>query len=100
MSRTSPKRPPPPDFNENPEWTEDDFARAVNSPGGIKITDIAPEMLEKVRLKSRGPQKTPTKVAVSLRLSADVLTHFKSTGPGWQTRIDEALRKVAKLKAG
>lgn len=42
----------------------------------------------------RGPQKTPTKVQVTLRLSPQVIAHYKAAGKGWQTRIDEALRKV------
>jgi uncharacterized protein (DUF4415 family) len=32
---------------------------------------------------------------VSLRLSPAVLDYFKATGPGWQTRIDEVLKKAA-----
>jgi uncharacterized protein (DUF4415 family) len=42
------------------------------------------------------------KVAVSIRLSPDVLAHFRAGGPGWQSRIDEALRRVVKRarKAG
>jgi uncharacterized protein (DUF4415 family) len=40
----------------------------------------------------RGPQKAPTKKLVSLRLSPEVLEHFKAKGPGWQTRIDETLK--------
>ncbi len=40
----------------------------------------------------RGAQKAPTKERTTLRLSADVLAHFRADGPGWQTRIDEALR--------
>jgi len=43
-----------------------------------------------------GKQKTATKRLVSLRLSPSVLDHFKATGPGWQTRIDDALQKVVK----
>lgn len=31
---------------------------------------------------------------VSLRLDQDVLNHFRATGPGWQERINSALRKV------
>jgi uncharacterized protein (DUF4415 family) len=42
----------------------------------------------------RGPQKAPTKRLVSLRLSLEVVEHYKATGPGWQTRIDEALKKT------
>ena len=33
---------------------------------------------------------------VSLRLSAEVLEHFRATGPGWQTRIDEMLQREVK----
>lgn len=45
----------------------------------------------------RGPQTAPTKTLVSLRLSPDVLDRFKAGGPGWQRRIDEALRKAVGL---
>jgi len=41
----------------------------------------------------RGPQKEPTKVPVSIRLSPDLVEYFKSSGKGWQTRIDQALRE-------
>jgi uncharacterized protein (DUF4415 family) len=34
---------------------------------------------------------------VSLRLDRDVLAHFQDEGPGWQDRINAALRKVAGL---
>lgn len=46
----------------------------------------------------RGPQKTPTKQLVSLRLSPEVLEHFKAKGPGWQTRIDQTLKAVIRKK--
>jgi uncharacterized protein (DUF4415 family) len=36
---------------------------------------------------------------VSLRLDPDVIAHFRRGGRGWQSRINEALRKVAKLPA-
>ena len=45
----------------------------------------------------RGPQRAPVKTATSIRLDADVVEHFKAGGPGWQSRINEALRKVAGL---
>jgi uncharacterized protein (DUF4415 family) len=44
--------------------------------------------------RRRGVQKSPTKTLVSLRLDADVLERWRSTGPGWQSRINAALRKV------
>ena len=46
----------------------------------------------------RGPQKAPTKERISLRLSRDVVEHFRATGEGWQTRIDEALQRVIHKK--
>ncbi|NNM72068.1 BrnA antitoxin family protein [Enterovirga aerilata] len=46
----------------------------------------------------------PTQVAVpraremvSIRLDRDVLEHFQADGPGWQERINDALRKAAGL---
>jgi len=35
------------------------------------------------------------KEQVSLRIDQDVLEHFRSGGPGWQDRINAALRKAA-----
>jgi uncharacterized protein (DUF4415 family) len=35
------------------------------------------------------------KEQVTLRIDQDVLEHFQATGPGWQDRINEALRKAA-----
>lgn len=50
------------------------------------------------RLVRRGrPRLDNPKQAVSLRLDADVVTHFRQTGPGWQSRINEELRKAAGL---
>lgn len=43
--------------------------------------------------RKRGPQKTALKQAVSIRLSPDILEHFRATGTGWQTRMDAALRE-------
>jgi uncharacterized protein (DUF4415 family) len=44
------------------------------------------------------PLKRPTipnaKELVSLRIDRDILDHFQGAGPGWQDRINEALRKV------
>lgn len=90
----SPRQSEPRFDEDNPEWTETDFAKARPA-----AEVFPPEILSQFK-GSRGSQKAPTKVPVSIRLSQDVLNHFKSQGPGWQSRIDEALRKVAKLKAG
>ena len=42
----------------------------------------------------RGAQKAPTKAMVTIRLDRDVIEHFKAGGEGWQSRINEALRRT------
>jgi uncharacterized protein (DUF4415 family) len=79
--------------DDNPEWTEEDFARATRLDPPIKAKHLTPEILARIR---RGPKKSSTKVAVSIRLSAEVISYFRAKGPGWHSRIDEALRKIAK----
>ncbi len=50
------------------------------------------------KLIRRGrPRSENSKQAVSLRLDIDVLEWFKQSGTGWQTRMNDALRKVAGL---
>lgn len=41
----------------------------------------------------RGPGKKAKKVLLSVRYSPEVVEYFKSTGEGWQTRMDEALKE-------
>ena len=74
----------------NPEWTAQDFRRAKPFAAAF------PALAESRR--GRGPQKEPTKVAVSLRLTRAVVERFKAGGPGWQTRMDQALKKAARLQ--
>jgi uncharacterized protein (DUF4415 family) len=81
--------------DENPDWTRADFAKAAKFPAGVRLKDIKPNQLASM-VGKRGPQKTPTKIPVSIRLSPEVVKHFKSTGPGWQSRIDTALRRLIK----
>ena len=55
--------------------------------------EVLPLELQKVLgMKPRGPQKAPTKQATTIRLSPEVMTAFKATGKGWQTRMDAALK--------
>jgi uncharacterized protein (DUF4415 family) len=91
-----PRKAKPPVVDEdNPEWTKADFAAATKFPRGVRLKDLKPGELARI-VGKRGPQKTPTKIPVSIRLSPEVVKHFKSKGPGWQARIDDALRKIAK----
>lgn len=54
-----------------------------------------------LRRKRGRPAVDAPKKQVTLRLDQDVIEHFRSTGPGWQTRINDALRTLtAKKQAG
>jgi uncharacterized protein (DUF4415 family) len=71
---------------DNPEWSGADFAAAVPA-------SAMPAMAAHAR-RTRGPQKTPTKQQVALRLDRDVLEALRAGGGRWQTRANELLRKA------
>jgi uncharacterized protein (DUF4415 family) len=71
----------PEEYDEAPELTDEQLARADLYHG------------DKLIRRGRPPLDRP-KEAVKLRLSPDVLDHFRSGGPGWQTRINATLEKA------
>jgi uncharacterized protein (DUF4415 family) len=78
------------DDPDNPELTAKDFAK-MRPASEV----LAPEVLNAFK-RTRGPQRSPTKRQVTLRLDEDVLAHFKAEGAGWQSRINDALRGAAR----
>lgn len=76
---------------DNPELTRADIRR-MRPAAEVLPTELL-AILPKRKRGERGPQKTPTKAQVTLRLDPEVLAFFKKRGPGWQTRINEALKK-------
>lgn len=90
MKQKSTKKIAKPANRENPEWTKEDFNRAVSFdrlPAGIR---------KAISARTRGPQIAPKKVPVSIRLSADVVKAFRGSGAGWQSRVDDILRSHIK----
>ena len=88
------KRPNPELIDdENPEWTEEDFRRA--RPAAEVLPPELLAILPKRKPGQRGPQRAPVKKKISLRVDAEVLAHYKATGPGWQSRVNEVLKKAA-----
>jgi len=67
-----------------PELTEEQFRQMRPA------SEVHPQLVEAYR-QSRGTQKQPTKVPVSIRLNPEVVTYFRSQGQGWQTQINEIL---------
>lgn len=61
----------------------------------VKGATAAPVIMTSYdKVKAKGGRPKSGKVVVTLRLSPDVIEKFKATGPGWQARIDEALRRA------
>jgi uncharacterized protein (DUF4415 family) len=78
--------------DDNPEWTAEDFARAkpaADLPSHLKAA------FPNTGQRGRPPGSTQarTKRQVTLRLDPEVLEKFKAGGPGWQSRINDVLRK-------
>jgi uncharacterized protein (DUF4415 family) len=80
------------EVGDSPALTKRDFAKAR------PFAEVFPDLAASIR-RGRGPSKSPTKKLISLRISPEVIQYFKSTGTGWQSRIDESLREVVKRKA-
>jgi uncharacterized protein (DUF4415 family) len=76
---------------DNPEWTDEDFALARPAK------EVLPRKLYQALVRrSRGlREQEARRIRVSLRLDPDVVEKFRSTGPGWQGRVNEILRKAA-----
>ena len=74
--------------DENPEWTDEDFAN------GLRGDDL-PEFIYAAfpNTKRRGrPVAAQTKIFTAIRLDAEIVAAFKASGKGWQTRVNEVLR--------
>lgn len=70
------------DPDDAPELTEEWFQKA--------------DLMEGAKVVRRGRPAGKTKASQTIRFDVDVLTAFKATGKGWQTRINNALREWLK----
>lgn len=71
------------EYDDAPELTDTQLQTATLEIGGRPVG----------RPKLERPKR-----AVNLRLDADVVDAFRANGAGWQTRMNDALRKAAGLK--
>jgi uncharacterized protein (DUF4415 family) len=73
------------EVSDNPELTAEDIAQAR------PFAEVFPDFYEQI-MRRRGEQAAPTKVSTTIRLSREVIEHFRAGGKGWQSRIDAALK--------
>jgi len=103
--REEPYSPAASDLAKIDAFTDADIARQIASD-----PDVAPELtaarfrgadlMQGDTVVRRGrPKLAATKVRVTLRLDGEVIEHYRAGGPGWQSRINAALRKEVELAA-
>jgi len=77
---------------DSPATTEADWGQAFASHS-------AAELHAEATRRIRGVNKLPRKEQVAVRYDAEVLAHFRATGKGWQTRMNDALKEWLKEHA-
>lgn len=82
------------DRDEAPILDRHFFATGALKAGEVTLRPATDTMAR----RGRPPQGKAAKIQQSLRLSPEVLDHFRGTGKGWQARIDRVLRHVAELE--
>ncbi|HEX8261548.1 MAG TPA: BrnA antitoxin family protein [Allosphingosinicella sp.] len=80
-----------------PILTHESAARAQISIGDRIVREADPPLGTR---RGRPPKPSgERKVLVSLRLAPDIVEWFRATGPGWQSRIEELLRREVRTAA-
>jgi uncharacterized protein (DUF4415 family) len=82
------------DGDEAPVLDKHFFTTGALKSGDVTLRPATDTMAR----RGRPPKGSAAKVQQSLRLSPEVLDHFRSTGQGWQARIDDTLRQIAELQ--
>ena len=72
------------------DWVDPDEIPDLSTEEWSKIIDAAP-------VQRGRPKAAVTKISTTIRLDPDVLEKFKAEGPGWQSRINDVLRRAAGL---
>ena len=75
-------------------------AAARADPDAQPLTPSQLKSMVPLRSLRGRPKSDKTKLLISVRYSPEVLEYFKSTGAGWQSRIDGVLREYVARKAG
>jgi len=78
------------DPDDAPELMDEFFEHGEWKIGDRIVSRSEGETEVKRKLRGRPPQET-RKIPTSIGLSPKVISHFRATGKGWQTRIDAAL---------
>jgi len=75
-------------------------AAARSDPDAQPLTPKQLEAMVPMRALRGRPKSENKKLLVSVRYSPEVLAYFKSTGEGWQSRMDGVLRQYVTRQSG
>ena len=79
------------DLDDAPELTDGFFEQGVWQVGEKPVS--RPEAQQEMACRRGRPAGTGGKVSTTIRFDAEILTAFKATGDGWQTRMNDALKE-------
>jgi len=70
---------------------DEDNPEILSANGFRRLKDDHPEIVRALK-KGRGPQKSPTKEQVTVRLDPEILDFFRKSGARWQSRMNAVLK--------
>ena len=76
------------------------LAAAEDDPDALPLTDAQLAQMVPFKVLRGRPKAAATKQLVSVRFSPEVVAWFRSTGAGWQGRMDAVLREYVALHSG
>lgn len=74
-------------------------AAAKRDPDALPLTPKQLAAMVPMRALRGRPKSENKKLLISVRYSPEVVTYFKSTGEGWQSRMDGVLRKYVERQS-
>jgi uncharacterized protein (DUF4415 family) len=77
------------DSDDAPEWSDDVFERAEIRRGDKIVRPASGTLTKMGRPRLQNPKRQ-----VTLRLDGEVIDRWRASGPGWQSRINEILKKA------
>ncbi|KZS49708.1 hypothetical protein CO663_25930 [Rhizobium anhuiense] len=84
------------DAVDSPELTDEELASA--RPAAEILPDAFFDHVDEIRRGRGRPALEQTKQTITIRLDPDVIAHYRSGGRGWQSRINDDLRKLSGLQ--
>ncbi len=84
------------DSDDAPELTDKFFDKGIYKLGDQVVSPKKGKAAFKAALRRGRPKSEIVKESLTVRYDTDVVAAFRATGPGWQSRMNAALREWLK----